>query len=169
MRTLLIGVAANLLLLGTALPAGKPGAGDAILGKWWFPKRNGQMEITRSEGAYVGKVVAYDDPDAKDDHNPDPKLRERPFVGITMLADFTYDPKKEKWVDGTIYDGESGKTYKCTMWFENGDLNKLNARGYIGVPLLGRTEVFQRVTPEEEKLALEKNREKTDDNRQTEK
>lgn len=138
-------------IVASAAVAAEPQIGaDAILGKWWFPKRDGQMEVRREDDTYFGKVVSYKDPDALDEHNPDPKLRERPFVGIEMLKDFKFDPKQRKWIDGTIYDGESGKTYKCTMWFENGDQDRLNVRGYIGFSFLGRTETFTRVTPEEE-------------------
>ena len=52
---------------------------------------------------------------------------------------------------GTIYDGDSGKTYNCTLWFENGDTAQLSARGYVGISLFGRTEVFTRVTDKDEK------------------
>ncbi len=129
--------------------------GDAILGKWWFPKKNGQMEITQEKGVYSGKVVAYDDEAALDKHNPDPELAKRPFLGILMLQDFTYDADGAQWVDGTIYDGESGKTYKCKMWFDEGDKVKLNVRGFIGIAILGRTEIFTRVTAEDERRAAE--------------
>jgi uncharacterized protein (DUF2147 family) len=130
--------------------AAEPVPGDAVLGQWWFPKKNGKMEIRREKDKYFGKVVDYDDPDALDEHNPDPNLQTRPFIGIEMLADFNYDPQEKKWIDGTIYDGESGKTYKCSMWFENGDASRMNVRGYIGFSFLGRTEVFTRVTSKDE-------------------
>lgn len=143
---------AGVLLLCLGLPslalAAEPA--DAVLGKWWFPEKNGKMEVFREGDKYFGKVIAYDKPDELDKNNPDPELRERRFVGILMLHDFVYDAEEEEWTDGTIYDGDSGKTYQCTMWFEDGDLTKLNARGYIGFALLGRTEIFTRVKPEEE-------------------
>ena len=121
-------------------------AGDTIVGKWWFPERNGQLEIRREKGQYVGTVIAYDDPDALDDKNPNPSLAKRKFVGIEMLTDFKYNSKKQHWADGTVYDGDSGKTYRGTLWFEKDDTSKLYARGYVGVSLVGRTETFVRVT-----------------------
>ncbi len=45
-----------------------------------------------------------------------------------MLKDFKY--KNNKWEDGTIYDPEDGKTYKCSMWIEKG---KLKVRGHWGL------------------------------------
>ena len=41
--------------------------------------------------------------------------------------------------DGTIYDPKSGKTYSCKMTIDG---NKLKIRGYIGISLFGRTEVW---------------------------
>lgn len=137
-------------LLCGALPARAADPGDAILGKWWFPKKNGKMDVAKVGGVYNGKVIEYEKPEQIDDKNPDPALKNRKFVGINMLADFTYDAGDKKWINGTIYDGESGKTYKCSLWFEDNDTSKLNARGYIGISLFGRTEVFHRLTKEEE-------------------
>lgn len=123
---------------------------DAVLGQWWFPKKNGKMEVYREGDMYFGKVIEYEKPGQLDEKNPDPALKTRPFVGVVMLNDFRYDSQKQNWVDGTIYDGDNGKTYKCRMWFEDGNFERLHARGFIGVSILGRTEIFTRVAPEDE-------------------
>jgi len=154
-RTFFLVVVALLVMSGSwALAEDKPGA-DAVLGKWWFPKKNGQFEMTKSNGIYTGRVVAYDDADALDKNNPDPKLAKRKFIGIEMLSNFKYEGNS-RWEGGTIYDGDSGKTYKCSLWFDKGKPDDLNARGYIGISLLGRNEVFKRVTAADEKAAGEK-------------
>jgi uncharacterized protein (DUF2147 family) len=150
-------VVALLVMSGLRAMAEERPARDAVLGKWWFPKKNGQFEIKKANGIYSGRVIAYDDPDALDKHNPDPALAKRKFVGIEMLSNFQYDPARNQWSEGTIYDGDSGKTYSCTLWFEKGKPNELRGRGYIGISLLGRTEVFQRVTAADEKAAAPKN------------
>ncbi|MBX3411513.1 MAG: DUF2147 domain-containing protein [Pirellulales bacterium] len=150
-RWLLLFLLASVLLpAGAVLAADKEDPAKAVLGKWWFPKRNGKMEIYRDGDKFFGKVIAYDEEGALDKNNPDPELAKRPFVGITMLGDFVYNAGKEVWDSGFIYDGDNGKTYKCKMWFDDGDLSKLQARGFIGVALLGRTETFERVTKAEE-------------------
>ena len=46
---------------------------------------------------------------------------------------FTYKGNSE-YNNGTVYDPENGKTYKCNMTLEN--INTLNVRGYIGFLLL---------------------------------
>jgi uncharacterized protein (DUF2147 family) len=152
-------VVALLVMSGSPAMAAEKPAGDAVLGKWWFPKKNGQFEIKKANGIYSGRVVAYDDPEALDKNNPDPKLAARKFVGIEMLSNFQYDAGKNQWSEGTIYDGDSGKTYSCSLWFEEGKPNELRGRGYIGISLFGRTEVFQRVTAADEKAAAQKKNE----------
>ena len=49
-----------------------------------------------------------------------------------------------KWSGGTIYDPDSGHTYSCHL--ELLEANKLKLRGYFGVSLLGRTQIWTRYT-----------------------
>lgn len=74
--------------------------------------------------------------------NPDPNLRDRPIVGLQFMRDFVYAGDKT-WVDGKIYDPESGKTYKCKMTLV--DDKHLEVRGFVGISLLGRTVVWTRL------------------------
>jgi len=120
---------------------------DAILGKWVNSTGEAHLEITKRSNKYFGKLVWLKDPkDEKgvvktDFKNPNAALRSKPILGLEILKDFVYDDGK--WTDGNIYDPKSGKLYSCNMTLKsNGDLNM---RGYIGVSLLGRTEVWKRV------------------------
>lgn len=135
--------------------AGETEPADQALGKFWFPKKNGKFEIKKEKGIYSGRVIDYDDADALDKNNPDPELAKRKFIGIEMLGNFKYDAAKKQWTGGTIYDGDSGKTYKCTLWFDGNDTSVLKGRGYVGVSLFGRNESFERVTAEDEKKEKE--------------
>jgi len=69
-------------------------------------------------------------------------LRDRPLTGLDLFAGFAYDGDG-RWTGGTIYDPNSGKTYRCIITWVDG--NTLKVRGYIGVPMLGRTETWTRV------------------------
>ncbi|HVS03730.1 MAG TPA: DUF2147 domain-containing protein, partial [Thermoanaerobaculia bacterium] len=73
--------------------------------------------------------------------NPDPKLRERPIVGLRILVGFRY--ADGKWTGGTIYDPANGKTYKAQMTLKGPDT--LDVRGYVGITLFGRTTTWKRV------------------------
>ena len=74
-----------------------------------------------------------------DDNNPQPALRQRPILGLELLSEYRFDGRR--W-QGSIYDPESGNSYSSRM---ERDGARLKMRGYIGVPMLGRTQYFQRV------------------------
>lgn len=118
---------------------------DEVLGRYWLPNRVGQVELYRQDQRYYGRVVAFESPDARDKNNRDPNLRERPIIGMDMFSDFHFAPSNSRWVNGTVYDGGSGRTYSCSLWFEGANRDVLWARGFIGISIFGRTERFERV------------------------
>jgi len=138
----------SMLLLFTAVSlTGFAQNKDAILGKWINSSKEAHIDVFKKGDKYFGKIVWLSaTKDEKgvvktDLKNPDEALRGRPILGMEILRDFVYDDGK--WTDGKIYDPKSGKTYSCNMNIkENGDLNM---RGYVGISLLGRTEVWKRV------------------------
>jgi uncharacterized protein (DUF2147 family) len=46
------------------------------------------------------------------------------------------------WEEGNIYDPKNGSTYSCTIKMINP--NTLEVRGYIGVSIIGRTDIWTR-------------------------
>jgi len=76
-----------------------------------------------------------------DDENPDPALRARPVVGISMFSEYDY---KDRLWQGKIYDPETGNTYNSRMEVDKD--GRLKIRGYIGLPLFGRTAIFSPVS-----------------------
>ena len=129
-------------------------ASDAsVLGRWKTAEEKAVVEISACGEQLCGKIVSLKEPlytDAKEgalgkpklDHkNPVATLQKRPVLGMQLLEGFT--PTGERtWGHGTIYDAENGKTYKCNMKLTS--QNKLELRGYIGISLIGRTEVWTR-------------------------
>ncbi len=119
---------------------------DDVLGKWVNPSGEGQIEIYKKSERYFGKLTWLKEPnDAAgkpklDIKNPDAGLRSKPVLGLEILKDFVFED--ERWTDGTIYDPKTGKTYSCNITIKN---NQLNIRGYIGISLIGRSEVWKRV------------------------
>jgi uncharacterized protein (DUF2147 family) len=63
------------------------------------------------------------------------------ILGMVNMRNFHTDG--EDWVGGTVVDPENGKEYKGKIWAEGND--KLHMRGYIGISLLGRTELWVRI------------------------
>ncbi|MHB1948332.1 MAG: DUF2147 domain-containing protein [Gammaproteobacteria bacterium] len=67
----------------------------------------------------------------------------KPFLGLMIMWNFKFDGKK--WEDGRILDPRSGKIYHCNMKMaENG--KHLHVHGYIGIPLFGRTQTWNKVS-----------------------
>lgn len=115
---------------------------DAILGEWTNPAKDAKFEIYKKGDVYFGKIIWGTGGDTKDAKNPDPKLRSRDLVGLTILSDFTFDGD-DQWEDGTIYDPKDGKTYSCVLTLVSSD--KLDVRGFLGISLFGRTETWTRI------------------------
>jgi uncharacterized protein (DUF2147 family) len=119
---------------------------DDILGKWINPSGEGQIEIYKKADRYFGKLVWIKVPNDEkgkpklDIKNPTESLRSRPLLGLELLKDFVFE--SERWTDGTIYEPKTGKTYSCNLTLKN---SQLNIRGYIGISLIGRSEVWKRV------------------------
>lgn len=159
-RFFLVSLSSLLLLHPRVLPAAEIKA-DSVVGLWYTDKQDAKVEITQKDGKFYGKIISLKEPqypkddekgeagkDKHDRENPDPALHARPIIGLEILKDFTYSGNG-LWQSGTVYDPESGKTYKCKMWLD-GD-SKLNVKGYVGVSVLGRTTLWTRVPPGEKK------------------
>jgi uncharacterized protein (DUF2147 family) len=125
--------------------AAEPDAQAAqAIGRWLTDPPDGIIEISlAADGTYQGKIIGGDSPDRIDSKNPDPSKRSQPLLGQAILRGLKYDGQN-RFSGGTIYDPDSGHTYHCNL--ELLEANKLRVRGYIGVSLLGRTQVWTRFT-----------------------
>ncbi len=154
MLTILTG----LVMVGVAAAAGA-GDGDAILGLWLTEPSSGgraHVEVTRQGDTYHGRIVwveipLYPPDDEQgmaglprvDRNNPDPARHRDPIIGLEIVEGFRFVGDGQ-WKDGTIYDPDNGKTYRCKARLEG---ETLRVRGFIGISLLGRNTEWVRVTP----------------------
>ena len=120
-------------------------------------KERAKVIINVVNGEYIGQIVWLEYPrfqpgdepgmDGKikvDLKNPDPALRDRSVLGMRILEGFRFTPgKKWPWTGGTVYDPENGKTYRGRMRME--DDNTLRLKGYVLIPLFGRSTTWSRV------------------------
>ncbi len=143
-RASCIAVAVGLLASPAALVA-EPGD---IEGSWVNGDGDGLIELVIENGELQGRIVGRtDDPDnlrppRLDDKNPDPALRSRKLIGLVFLSGFRYDDGR--WTGGRIYDPNSGNTYRGTITVI--DRDTLSLRGYVGLPLFGRSDTWKRHT-----------------------
>jgi uncharacterized protein (DUF2147 family) len=117
-----------------------------VEGRWLTEKGDGWITIQLVGDSLQGSIAGSPDPEQReerefDDRNPDPNLRTRRLDGLTIMKGFQYDGDG-RWSGGTVYDPNSGKTYKCTI--TQVDTNTLKMRGFIGISLFGRSETWTR-------------------------
>jgi uncharacterized protein (DUF2147 family) len=70
------------------------------------------------------------------------ELKNRPLAGLRILWKMKRDGNQ--WTGGQILDPHSGKIYRCIIAVADGG-KTLKVRGFIGVALLGRTQLWQRI------------------------
>jgi uncharacterized protein (DUF2147 family) len=135
MRAVIIAV---VLMAASAARAQESG----VLGRWATPD-GAAIEIYRCDALVCAKLIALspDAPVTVDVKNPDAKLRTRPLCGLQMGSGFHLTDANHA-EDGQLYDPKSGKTYSGSMAMDGA---RLKLRGYIGIKMFGRTEMWTRV------------------------
>lgn len=158
-----LGVLACLLLWGLAGHATADSAGayapvpSDIVGDWLVESRDAVIHIQQVGDEYQGYILwqlhdtygPEDGPELNgkivtDRNNPNPALRARPLTGLKLLTGLKFDPEKEKWEHGHVYNSDDGRTYNC--WVRLRSLNRLQLHGYIGISLFGGSTVWSRVS-----------------------
>jgi uncharacterized protein (DUF2147 family) len=137
------------LLLSTAASAALAQATPAGLWKTIDDETKTEkslVRITDNGGVLTGKVekILTDKADAKCVECTDER-KGQPVQGMTILRGIKPDANdKGTWVGGDILDPNNGKIYKVLIKLVDGG-KKLDVRGYIGMPMLGRTQTWLRV------------------------
>lgn len=79
-------------------------------------------------------------PVTTDAQNPDAHLRSRPLCGLRIGFGFKSEGENAA-SGGHLYDPKSGRTYNGKLELKG---DRLHLRGYVGVALFGRSEVWTR-------------------------
>ncbi len=124
---------------------------NALNGYWYTEDDKSIVKVFLNKaGTYSAKIVwlrdsLYENGQPRlDDNNDDPELQKRPLEGLVFMKGFKYDAGDKKWEGGELYDPESGNTYKGYMEMESP--TKVKLRGYVGVPMFGRTSYWRKHT-----------------------
>jgi uncharacterized protein (DUF2147 family) len=101
------------------------------------------VDISERSGKLFGTIETLFDPPVPHPicHLCSGPNKDRPLVGLQIMWGFQADGSG--WSGGQVLDPETGKIYHATLALEDGGKH-LRLRGYIGVPLLGRTQRWQR-------------------------
>ncbi|MFI4939991.1 MAG: DUF2147 domain-containing protein [Burkholderiales bacterium] len=103
------------------------------------------VRITEASGEYKGKIEKlFRDP--SEDQNPkctkcEGERYQQQILGMIIMSGTKRDG--DEYSGGQILDPDNGKTYSVKLTVIEGG-KKLNVRGYIGVPWIGRSQTWIR-------------------------
>ena len=100
------------------------------------------VRIVEQGGVLAGRIekLLADKSDAVCEQCTDER-RGKPVQGMTILSGLK--PEGSEWTGGEVLDPASGKVYRARIKLADAG-RKLEMRGYVGVPTLGRTQVWLR-------------------------
>lgn len=151
MNHLLRAVTVSAALLGSACGAW---AADSPEGNWrTIDDRSGFAKalvriVKEADGTYSGTITkTIPRPDYTPQefcHNCPAPYTGQKIVGLKILSGLQVDPNNpNQLINGKVLDPLSGKLYNCKAKLSN-EGRRLSIRGYIGVSMLGRTQVWLR-------------------------
>ncbi|MBI5321801.1 DUF2147 domain-containing protein [Bradyrhizobium sp.] len=115
---------------------------DEPLGVWLTEKRDARIKVTKCGNGICGVIVWLKEPIDRatghpqvDDKNPNPALRKRPVIGISLFIGMRASAPG-KW-SGQIYNADDGGTYVSHVTFAGGDA--LRVEGCVGIICGGET------------------------------
>lgn len=103
------------------------------------------IRISENKGELQGKIEKlFRAPD--EDQNPKcvactDARKDQPIVGMTIVSGLK--KSGDEYTGGEILDPKNGKIYKSKLSVREGG-RKLEVRGYVGVPMFGRSQVWLR-------------------------
>jgi uncharacterized protein (DUF2147 family) len=126
-----------LVALSFTLASGLAAAQASPVGVWKTiddktKTERAQIRITESGGVFSGRIEKLLAADAK------------PIVGMEVIRGVKRADGDNLWDGGTILDAAEGKVYKVRLQTADGG-KKLEVRGYVGMPMLGRTQTWIRM------------------------
>lgn len=145
---LLVALLFAFVLAAPAMAVNVSATTDEIRGLWLEgAKRKVAVWIEDCGGLLCGRIywlqkpLSADDGPKRDLHNPNPTLRNRKLCGMTILNGFQRE-QRNVWGTGQIYNPGDGRSFSGTLSLE--DNGMLKVRGYVGVPLFGKTTTWVR-------------------------
>lgn len=134
----------NIIVKGQSSPAAQ-----RICGKWESSGKQLIISVYMVNHQYRAKLLWFSNTEGKpldywrDVKNPDPKLRSRKLLGMSILSGLKYDSKSHTWEDGQVYDSIHGRYWNASARIDKKGV--LHVRGYWHFKFIGRTLLFYRI------------------------
>ena len=106
-----------------------------------------EVRVVDNAGVLSGRIERSFRTDVKADTKCDQckdDRKDQPIIGLEIIRGLGKTPGKDVWEGGTVIDPDDGTVYKLKMTPIDGG-KKLEARGFIGFSLFGRTQTWIRV------------------------
>ena len=139
---------ASVALLATPMAAGAELPSDTAHGYWLTENRKAIVQIAPCGGDICGRMVWVEKPvdeagrPKRDDKNEDAAKRARTICGLELVGGLVRTDDGA-WSDGWLYNPRNGETYSAEI--RPLSPSELEVRGYLGVSLLGKSQVWTRV------------------------
>jgi uncharacterized protein (DUF2147 family) len=124
-------------------------ANEKICGKWESTDKKLRIQIYLEHNQYHANLIWFSNTDGKpmsywtDVNNPDPALRKRKLLGMSILSRLQYDPETNSWENGMVYDSRHGREWNASAYI--GKKGQLHVRGYWHFKFIGKTMNFNRI------------------------
>lgn len=120
---------------------------QTIFGRWITiddetGNKKGIVEIFEENGKVYGRIIEILEPEHRKRkcNKCEGVNKDKPILGLTIIKGLT--KKGDTYDGGEITDPKNGKTYRCKITLDGKD--KLIVRGYLGISLFGRSQVWIR-------------------------
>jgi len=116
-------------LKGQSVPAQ-----ERICGKWESLAKQLRILVYVQGNQFKAKLIWFSNTDGKpmnywtDIHNPDPTLRSRKLLGMSILRGLSYNAGTNTWENGMVYDSRHGREWNASAYI--GKKGELHVRGY---------------------------------------
>jgi uncharacterized protein (DUF2147 family) len=139
---------ASVALLAAPLSAVAERLGDPAHGYWLTENRKAIVRLAPCGADTCGRTVWVENPldeagqPKRDAKNADAAKRERPICGLDLVGGLN-KTNDGAWQDGWLYNPRNGETYSAKVRALSP--SELEVRGYLGVSVLGKSQVWTRV------------------------
>ena len=138
MRTVKAASLIALLLAGAPAAQAAPSVGADTAGNWFTEDHDGVIHVGPCGAAYCGTVVGVSD--WQKDGSAPVDVHGRSQCQLVIIKHMVMGDDGRR--HGTVTDPTDGKTYDAQLWV--GDDGALRLRGYIGLPILGSTQRWEK-------------------------
>lgn len=135
-------------MLAASMPAIAEWPSDPAHGYWLTENRKAIVEIAPCGDGACGRMVWVEEPrddlgqPKRDQKNADLGKRERTICGLELVGGLRRTDDGS-WENGWLYNPRDGETYSARIRALSP--SELEVRGYLGVTVLGKSQVWTRV------------------------